>query len=168
MRRVPATEQARVRDPRVAIGNRERSMSKFSAIRIASAGVIAIAVYAYYLTLGYPWGAAILPRILLVLLILCAGGLLYRGPGPDGVGQTMGMKNGGRVLLGSVLCIGYVLGIHGLGYYLASFLFVIVLALVLRYRKPLYIAIASIGYPLAIYAIFEMMLKIPMPMPNWF
>ncbi|MCC8189860.1 MAG: tripartite tricarboxylate transporter TctB family protein [Planctomycetes bacterium] len=143
-------------------------MRTVSTIRIVAVVVIAIAGYAFYLTLGYPRGAAILPRALTVLLALCAAALLVRGPGPDGVGRSLGIKHHGRVLFGAGLCVGYVAGIHVLGYYLASAVFVVALSQVLRYRKWAYVAATAIGYPLAIYLVFEYLLKIPMPQPIWY
>lgn len=140
-------------------------MPKLTTMRIVSLFVIAIAGYAFYLTLGYPRGAAMLPRALLILLAICAATLIVRRP--DGQGETLGIKHRARVLLGAALCIGYVLAIHGIGYYAASVVFVIVLAAVLRYRKYHWVAVTAIGYPLTIYLIFEYFLKIPMPQAAW-
>lgn len=136
-------------------------MPKLNAMRIVALFLLALSGYFYYLTLGYPRGAAILPEALLVLLALCSIGLMIRP------GSGLDIKNPGRVLLGTGLFLAYMAAIFLVGYYAASTGIVVVMALVLRYRKIPHIIVAAAGYPLTIYIVFEMLLKIPMPAGIW-
>ena len=138
-------------------------MPKLNAIRITSVIIIIFSAYFYHLTLRFPAGAAMLPRGLLILLALCAVGLLVRSIMGKGGNESLGIKNYGRLLMGTSLLVLYILGINAIGYYIASSLFVILVTLLLGYRKWHYIAIAAIGFSVAVYVVFEYALKIPMP-----
>lgn len=136
-------------------------MPKLNAMRIVAILLLGLCGYFYYRTLDYPRGAAILPEALLFLLALCSIGLMIRS------GEKLEIKHPGRVLAGTGVCLLYMLAIVFIGYYAASAGIVVVMALILRYRKIPHIVIAAVGYPLAIYVIFEMLLKIPMPTGSW-
>ncbi len=143
-------------------------MPKLNALRVFSLAAIVFSAWFYTLTLKFPRGAAILPRALLILLAACAAGLLIRSCLGEHANESLGIKNRGRVLMGAVLFVLYVAGIYAVGYYLASLAFIVVLSGFLAYRKFLFMAVAALGYPLSIYVVFQIFLKIPMPEGIWF
>lgn len=138
-------------------------LKKLNAIRILAIVSVAFSVWFYWLTLDFPRGAAILPRALLILFAACAAILFVRSCLGDHTNENLGLKNRKRLLTGVGIASLYVVGIFVLGYYLASALFIITFALILGYRKSGYIAMTAILYPLSIYVVFQVFLKIPMP-----
>lgn len=68
-----------------------------------------------------------------------------------------------QVLSCTGLAILYVLSIPYLGYYISSALFILAISLVLQFRSKLIPIIVAVAFPLAIYLVFEILLKIPVP-----
>ncbi|MCL2001112.1 MAG: tripartite tricarboxylate transporter TctB family protein [Planctomycetes bacterium] len=138
-------------------------MPKLNALRVMTIASVAFSVWFYYLTLSYPRDAAMLPRGLLILFAACAAALFIRSCLGDNANERLGLKHPKRLLAGVAAAILYIAGVFALGYYLASALFIITLAVLLRYRNTVFIAIAAIFFPLSIYVVFQIFLKVPMP-----
>lgn len=138
-------------------------MSAFNATRATAVVVIVFCGFAYYLTLGYPRDAALLPRGLLIVLAVCAAALFVRSYAGNGKKDSFVLKNPRQLCIGAALAAAYVALIHVLGYYLASLLFIVAVTWLVGFRRPLLAGAVGILYSLGIYVAFEYLLKIPMP-----
>lgn len=61
------------------------------------------------------------------------------------------------------LSLTYALLLNALGYFISTMLYVLLLLLLLRVRKPLVLALCAIGTPLVLDALFGRLLGIPLP-----
>lgn len=127
-----------------------------------------IAVY-FFETLDYPTfedvGPAAVPHLWMVFtgafcVFLIAGALLRRGS-PDPVAGRVG-----SVLLAAAWMAIYLVGIQTIGYFLSSFVFLVVAMLGLGYRNAVVIVAVSAGWLIFSYVVFLRVLYIPLPVDS--
>jgi hypothetical protein len=126
---------------------------------------IALAILFYVITLSFPEeeaGPAAVPHLWIVVLILLSLSILVQ----IFIGKSEPDQKSGRLdVLGGfiVSTVGYLITIQFLGYYIATFIFLVVIMYLLSYRKyPMIVAIAG-GWLLFAYLVFQRMLYIPLP-----
>ncbi len=117
----------------------------------------------YYIAESYPAEAASFPKALLLGLIFFSGLLFFRSYHFDLYKGHLVIQQKKQVLLCTGLAVLYVLSIPYIGYYISSTLFILAISLALQFRSKLIPIIVAVAFPLAIYLVFEILLKIPVP-----
>ena len=116
-----------------------------------------------------PWraqGAGAFPRSIALLLGMCSLLLLgrtllaWRGPKQPG---SVAFRRPHAVVAAMLLAVAYPPLIDGLGYYLATAVWLPVLLWVAGYRKPKGVVLASIGFLVFSRIVFQQLLGTPMP-----
>lgn len=136
-------------------------MFALTATRITAVCVFLGCAVAYAVTLTYPAGVATLPKGILILMGACSLILFFRNPSSRE--KPFIIKNPRSFIIGATLSFAYVAAIYIVGYYAASILFLVSLALSLRYKKRLVVVVVACVYAVSIYISFQFLLRIPMP-----
>jgi putative tricarboxylic transport membrane protein len=108
-------------------------------------------------------GPALIPRLWIYLILILSGIILWRiFHGKDEVVPKI--ERPGLLALVMVALIGYFLAISFLGYFLSSFLFIVLLLHMLSYRKKTLIYLIAGGWCLFSYLVFYRLLYIQLPL----
>jgi len=126
---------------------------------------IALALLFYVITLSFPEeeaGPSAIPHLWILILIVLSIFLLIQAF----IGKMEPDPKSGRLdvlllFIGST--VAYLLIMQFIGYYLSTFLFLILVMYFLSYRKHLIIFSVSGGWLLFAYLVFQRMLYIPLP-----
>lgn len=128
--------------------------------------LIALSIVFLAITFSFPEeeaGPAVIPHLWIFWTILLCSGILfqvYRGTiDPDPKSGRIGF-----LLLLIVILIAYYLAMETIGYFLSSFLFLVVLMHILSYRRKLIIYLVSTGWVLFSYVVFYKLLFIQLPL----
>jgi len=111
------------------------------------------------------YGPDLFPRILSILMIILAVGLIVNAFLGKSLKQEDRIDPRGflRVLLSIGICIGYLLLINVAGFATSTFLFLFVLMTLLKQKKIILRIGASLAVSLIVWAIFRYFLVIPLP-----
>lgn len=112
---------------------------------------------------AYPPDAALFPRALFLGIIIMSVALIVRSFQFESYKASLEMTRKGQVIACALLAAIYVAGMPYIGYYLASALFIVLLAAFLRFQSKTVPAAVAVLFPLTIYLVFEMLLNIPVP-----
>lgn len=136
--------------------------------------IIFFSIYLYYLTLDFPRGKlastvgpASMPRLWIYGLWLFSGWLIgqrLRGKADD-------PPSTGRILVPLrliALVLAYLLVMKYIGYYLSTFLFLLIGSYSMNYRKHAVIWAVVIAFVAFSYLIFYRVLQVPLPLGVWF
>ena len=108
-------------------------------------------------------GPALIPRLWIYMILVLSGiilGQIFRGK--DEVVPKI--ERTGLLLLVIVTLIGYFVAISFIGYFLSTFLFIVLLLNMLSYRKKLRIYLIAGGWCLFSYLVFYKLLYIQLPL----
>lgn len=127
---------------------------------------MAVAVFFFYHTFAFPvvqsqeTGPAFMPRIFAVALMILSIILLIQSFFTKEKAPETKMKMIG-LTMGIVLI--YLLLIPTLGFYSSTILFVLVLILITKLKKPILLVVIPVAVPLFVFVFFEKMLRVPIP-----
>lgn len=144
--------------------------------RYAAIIIIAGALVLLALLWRAPAGAAMLPRAVLLLATALAVIMYVRAWLTDRVPATPAQPpspeaprpffiDPRRFAIALLAIALYVFAIRPLGFYLASFIFICAAAFVLGERRPLLVFGTALGFLMAAYLLFSVLLMRPMPPP---
>ena len=145
--------------------HRSEKKKYFGNILLPSA-LIGLSIVFLAITFSFPEeeaGPDAVPHLWIFWTILLCSGILfqvYRGiidPDPES-GRI------GFLLLVMVILVGYYFAMKTIGYFLSSFLFLVVLMHVLSYKRKLIIYLVSSGWVLFSYIVFYKLLFIQLPL----
>lgn len=150
----------------IYVGFRYSKLKAYSGQTIIPLGMIVFSLVLWVVTLGFPSeeaGPAVIPLLWifwlillsLVILVFCFTGRIDKDP-----------KRGrmGFLGLGVGLVVVYYFAMDYLGYFLSSFLFLVIAMYMLSYRKPLTILLVGTGWVLFSYLVFYKFLYIQLPL----
>ncbi len=134
--------------------------------------LIILSLFLYTLTGAFPSGKlsktagpAAMPRLWLYGLIFFNGWLLAQNIKNP---QQEEARPNGRQALGLVgVMLVYLISLPYLGYYISTFIFLIVGSYLLRYRKHALILATAAGFTALSYLIFNQVLQVPLPLGIW-
>jgi putative tricarboxylic transport membrane protein len=147
------------------------SVKKRSAYLVIGAAGFIFAIGYLAMSLQLPFGqldqpgAAVFPVILSVIMMFACLATLWEGWRMNEtlqVGLPIGMDRR-RLLIMTCLLLGYILLLPWLGQLICSILFSLVLLRVLSDLSWLRIVLYSLALSLALYVVFIVLLKVPMP-----
>jgi hypothetical protein len=128
--------------------------------------LIAVCLIFLVITFGFraeEAGPALIPRLWIYLMLVLSGIILWQIlEGKDEVVPKI--QRPGLLVLVMVTLIGYFVAMPFLGYFLSSFLFVILLLHMFSYRKKLLIYLIAGGWVLFSYLVFYKLLYIQLPL----
>jgi len=108
-------------------------------------------------------GPALIPRLWIYMILVLSGIILGQiFSGKDEVVPKI--ERTGLLLLVMVTLIGYFIAISFIGYFLSTFLFIVLLLNMLSYRKKLLIYLIAGGWCLFSYLVFYKLLYIQLPL----
>jgi putative tricarboxylic transport membrane protein len=111
--------------------------------------------------IGDPLGPRLFPTVLGVAMLTCGAVLLFRPSRREG--RVLDRKLLVPVLLLAGLLVGYALSLAGLGYPLATFLFMILAARMMGERSLVRSLPIALGFSVGVYLLFTKLLTIPLP-----
>lgn len=168
-------------------------MEKMIGNFVAAFFLIVISVYIYYETSTYPKlgmtgmpGPETFPRLLAFMFIILSGVLIYQGIKSKVSSRTnrtrVNIKDKGfqRIICVLGITVAYMLALPHMGFLITTSSYLIILFVILGVKapqalprfvekiprgllSPLMIVIISIGVSYAIYGVFQIFLKIPLP-----
>lgn len=103
--------------------------------------------------------ASTYPRLILACIIVLSTLLVIRPVSGESKGRFLSIKGMAVILL----VAGYTLLVDAVGFFVLAPVFLFVVPLVLGYRHHLANAISAVGVTLALYVVFVLVLKIPLP-----
>jgi hypothetical protein len=147
------------------IVRRSRLRPYFGQILVPSA-LIALSLLFYAVTFSFPKekaGPAVIPHLWIFWTLVLSGAVLWRVF--KGIGKP-DPKTGriGFLLMIIVLLAGYYLAFEILGYFLSSFIFMVILMHLLSYPKKSVIYSAAAGWVIFCYVVFYRLLHIQLPL----
>ena len=108
-------------------------------------------------------GPALIPRLWIFLIVVLSGIILWEALlGRDKVAPKI--ERPGLLALVMAALIGYFIAMPYLGYFLSTFLFIVLLLNVLSYPKKVLIYVIAGGWCLASYLVFYKLLYIQLPL----
>lgn len=121
--------------------------------------------YAYHQTVIYIYGPNFFPQILSVLVGICAVVLIVRAIQGKALTHMDRIDPKGfiRMVLAIGLCIGYLLLMQVIGFFMATCVFLFVLMAFLRQVGLIKRILSSVAVALVVWAIFRYFLVIPIP-----
>jgi putative tricarboxylic transport membrane protein len=129
--------------------------------------LIAVSLAFLVLTFGFPSqeeaGPALIPRLWIYMILVLSGiilGQILRGK--DEVAPKI--ERPGLLVLVMAALIGYFVAMPFMGYFLSTFLFIVLLLNVLSYRKKLLLYLIAGGWCLVSYLVFYKLLYIQLPL----
>jgi hypothetical protein len=137
--------------------------------RLFSAAGLGLAATLFLGAKDYPYRAATAARYIFFLagvLALLSVIMFFRSEAQSEP-QNRWIRSPRHFLVTVAAMAGYGAAIPYLGFFLASALFMPVLALLLDYRRPLFIAIGTGVILLFVYLVFVYFLGVPVPMGIW-
>ena len=132
---------------------------KLTQDRVAGVILLLICTALFYEGWHYPADSRIFPLGLLTFLMAGAIVMIARpGQAPKGKGGDPK-----KVLLTTLLCVGYVALVEVVGFFIATPLFMTTFMAMLGLRKPLVYIAAIASVNLGLYLLFVWQWKVPMP-----
>lgn len=134
-----------------------------------NAGLVAASIVLYRISLGFPLGSGIFPRVLLLSLLLLCGANLVRlarsGPMRRRTGPARGPLSPDRLtpLAQYLAIVLYVLAIHRLGFFTSTAAFVVGSMALLGARGRSAYALTTLALVAALYVIFVLQFRVPLP-----
>ena len=108
-------------------------------------------------------GPALIPRMWIYLILILSGVVLWQAlRGKDKAAPKI--EKTGLVVLTLAIFIGYFLVMPFIGYFLSTFLFIVVMLHLLSYRKKILIYVIAVGWTLFSYLVFYKLLYIQLPL----
>ncbi|WP_142850019.1 tripartite tricarboxylate transporter TctB family protein [Telmatospirillum sp. J64-1] len=136
--------------------------------RDVTAGIVflGLGVGAAMMGKDYVGGAGALPTAIGSIMALLGAILALRGlrsrPAGDAPAKPL-FTSLPLFAVTAAICVVYVMALPSLGFFTSSALFVPVLALALGFRRPLYLAGATVIFLVLLYAVFILLLRRPLP-----
>jgi len=148
--------------------------------RLGYLAVLLLGLGALWMTFGFPAESAIFPRIVAGVLAAMGGlhllstfvaqmGRKEEAVGDDGSGGYQ-LERGAaffdspaRFAIIFVLSVAYCVGIAAAGYYTSTLLFIPVSLIVLGYRKPVAVVLATAGYVVVTWLVISVLFGRPLP-----
>jgi len=108
-------------------------------------------------------GPALIPRLWIYIILVLSGIILWQAlRGRDEVAPKI--ERPGLLVLVMATLIGYFVAMPFIGYFLSTFLFIVLLLNVLSYRKKLLLYLIAGGWCLVSYLVFYKLLYIQLPL----
>lgn len=132
-------------------------------------GSIILGIVVFLKIATFPDSSAMYPRALAICIIVCGAWILgsalikLKQKENDAENPWKGI-DWRRLVAVAALSLIYIMSLSWAGYLIASIVFLVLLLLVLKVRKPLMIAAVSIGLTLAVYVGFKLILQVPLPL----
>lgn len=135
--------------------------------RVVASILLALAAAMFLYTFTFPStlqptdpGTAAFPRILAVALGVLALALIFR---PD-EGSLLPERSGAFPMVGIVILTAVYAGVLPLlGFLLSTALYMVGALILMGVRKPVYLALVPVGLSFALFALFGLLLEIPLP-----
>jgi hypothetical protein len=128
--------------------------------------LIAVSLVFLVITFGFrveEAGPALIPRMWLYLILVLSGIVLWQTlRGKDKAAPKI--ERTGLVALTLAVLIGYFLVMPLIGYFLSTFLFIVLMLHLLSYRKKILIYVIACGWTLFSYLVFYKLLYIQLPL----
>lgn len=127
---------------------------------------LAVSVFWAIFAFSYPRDSSAFPRILCIALILLSLAMLYRSLRiniDDSAGGEEGAIFSKKTILFYLLCGLYVLALAKIGFYVASYFYVVGICLFLNYRHKVVVLVWPAILCLLLYLIFSCFLHVPTP-----
>ena len=128
--------------------------------------LIVVALIFLVITLGFraeEAGPALVPRLWIYLILILSGITLWRAlRGRDKAAPKI--EKTGLLALTMVLFVGYFLVMPLIGYFLSTFLFIVLMLHILSYRKKVLIYVIAGGWCLCSYLVFYKLFYIQLPL----
>lgn len=129
--------------------------------------LIAVSLIFMLLTFNFPRheeaGPELIPRLWIYLIVVLSGIVLWQVlRGKDKVASKI--EKPGLLIFVMAALIGYFLAMPFLGYFLSTFLFIVLLLYALSYPKKVLIYVIAGGWCLASYLVFYKLLYIQLPL----
>ncbi len=129
-------------------------------------GLIVVALVFLILTLGFraeEAGPALIPRLWIYLILILSGIVLWQAlRGRDKAAPKI--EKTGMLALTMAMFIAYFLVMPYLGYFLSTFIFIVVMMHILSYPKKILIYVIAGGWCLCSYLIFYKLFYIQLPL----
>ena len=125
--------------------------------------ILLLAGGVYWLAGGYNPAAALFPRLIAIVMMLAAAGLVVRGLLRPQAGEPLDLAMAIRTAAVIGLTIVYVVAVASLGYLTASAVFIPVAAWVLGVRRPLVLTLSTLVFLLLVAGLFLSVFKVPLP-----
>ena len=133
---------------------------------LVPSSLIAFSLLFYVITFSFPKekaGPAVIPHLWIFWTLILSGAVLwrvFRGAGkPDPESGRIGF-----LLLVIVLLAGYYFAFESMGYFLSSFIFLVMLMHLLSYPKKFVIYSVAAGWVVFCYVVFYRLLQIQLPL----
>jgi hypothetical protein len=132
--------------------------------------IVPICLYVFYESARWPIPALLgnpllIPRGVAICLLVAAGMLLYRAA--TGRALALEKRLAGadlrRVSGVAILTFAYVFAVERVGFIATTFIFLLLFGLVLGERRWVRLVLFAIVVPIAVYAIFDTTLHVPLP-----
>jgi len=134
-----------------------------NASRLAAIILILFSGFFFYIAGAYPAEAALFPRALLAGIMLLSIVLIVRSYQYNAYKANLSMNQKMQVVVCALAATVYVASMPYIGYYVASALFILFFAFILRFQNKVVPVVVAIAFPLIIYVVFEVLLNIPVP-----
>ncbi len=137
---------------------------------LAALLLVPICLYVFYESSRWPIPALLgnpllIPRGVAVCLLAAAGMLLYRAVTGRALPLEKRLQGADlrRVSGVAILTFAYVFAVERIGFIVTTFLFLLLFGLVLGERRWVRLAVFAVVVPIAVYAIFDTTLHVPLP-----
>ena len=134
-----------------------------NASRLSAIVLILFSGFFFYIAGAYPAEAALFPRALLVGIMLLSIVLIVRSYQFDAYKAKLRMNQKMQVASCALAAAVYVASMPYIGYYVASALFILFFAFILRFQNKVVPVVVAVSFPLIVYVVFEVLLNIPVP-----
>lgn len=150
----------------IGIGVRSSAKRPFFGEILVPCTMIALSILFLAITFSFPVGQAgpsAVPRLWIFWLCVLSSGILwqiFKGK------ETQAVKSGrlGFLLFVTLLLIAYYFAIQTIGYFISTFVFLVLLMHVLSYKRKLIIISVASGWILFSYVVFYKLLYIQLPL----
>ena len=133
---------------------------------LVAATIMALALLFFAMTFDFPAelvGPALIPRLWIFCIVIIGSALLVAAARGKGEKAPRAGRIG-FVLLGIGCMVAYYFAIQTLGYFISSVIFLALMMYLLSYRKPVVIALVSMGWLVFSYLVFYKLLYIQLPL----
>ena len=134
-----------------------------NATRFAAFVFLCLAALGYIQANSFLAEAAIFPKMILGLMFFLCVLLIFRSYKVEEYKVPANVNRKKQVLCCAAILLVCTALIHVIGYYIASSLFIVSIATVLRFQNKLIVLPVALAFPVLIYFCFEVLLKIPVP-----
>jgi len=128
--------------------------------------LILVSLIFFAITFGFraeEAGPGLIPRLWIYLILILSGIVLWQAlRGRDKAASRI--ERPSLLILTMVILIGYFLVMPYIGYFLSTFIFIVVMLHVLSYRKKILIYVIAVGWCVCSYLVFYKLLYIQLPL----